>query len=351
MVGRLILIAAFYACSAFAWTPDPIVAFRKDQHLLVSPDSHAFIEALKTAAWPFSNIQRIQVEQAIRTFADRLRASSKYGDDLQISWALYQSERLPPLRSFPGAAEYFENQKSIPVFVATIQKPGGAMLGFVAASILKRNNGDLEAIAEYIVSPGGNGLGGELMMFLENQFAQSFEIKKMYAEMEWAGREYWARPQFRFALSPLQPKVTMNGQQVPYPFLMQSNFRKFLGERGLSEADLYIASGNSVLPFDWNKMLSPADIRMVKRLDGGKVSVQTLKSFDFVKNEWLDVGAAFLLSDYHTKADRDDGIRVAGKAYSNSAMPPWFGVIDFSCTGDLARVKAHNPTDLRLVSP
>ncbi|MGE3759660.1 MAG: hypothetical protein AB7H97_17975, partial [Pseudobdellovibrionaceae bacterium] len=126
------------------------------------------------------------------------RIHSLKNSDFNLTWSVFRTGRKPVFLTFPGGRDHFATAATYPVFLATIQNSKDEMHGFFAVTFLKSQDGTQEAIIEYIMTDNSGSLGEDILMFLKEEFSAAFGISKLYAEMEWAGREYWARPQFGF---------------------------------------------------------------------------------------------------------------------------------------------------------
>jgi hypothetical protein len=207
----------FSSLSIFA---DTLEVLTKDSELLSSPDSKSFRDSLSRVAWPFK-IKKEKIDYILSEFIEKFQSGKN--DDFEISWSVYESQRKPFFLSFPGAIEYFQSQNKMPVFLSAIQL-NKKVVAFFAVTFLISKAGGHEAIIEYIMSPNSGGIGEKILLLLKGEFTTAFNLSKLYAEMEWRGREYWARPLFNFTLSDLQPIVCLNGCEIKFEDLIKRNF-------------------------------------------------------------------------------------------------------------------------------
>lgn len=312
----------FYVLAASA---GPLESFEQDSKLLSSPDSKAFVASLKPAVWPFRDVAKTAAIDTLHNFLTHIH--SLKNSDCNLTWSVFRTSRKPVFLSFPGSDSHFAAAATNPVFLATIQS-SERMHGFFAVTFLKARDGGQDAIIEYIMTSNGEDIGEEILLFLKNEFSAVFKISNLYAEMEWAGREYWARPEFGFGLSELQPQVVVNGVEIPFRRMMRGNFANFLKRHSLSAEDLIIAGGGRTFPFSWNDIQDPGDVRLVMAKDLRRISVGVLKAHGTTQHRRLHVGKAFLLANHQVE---DGQVLIGGKAYSDSAMPPWFGVVSSNC--------------------
>jgi len=324
------IVILLYTLTVAAAPTEPLSAFGRDAGLLTSPDSRTFISSLQSRNWPFATIDKANIAGGMELFSHRVQ-SDKLNKDLTLSWSIYETGKTPIFLSFPGADDYFDREVRHPVFLATLQSSSGAMKAFFAVTLLKNKAGSQEGIIEYIMSPNGDGLAEEILLFLKHEFSSLFHLTKLYAELEWAGREYWARPQFGFALSDLQPIVLVNDSQTTFRELVRQNFGRFLQDHAISPQDLWMTKEGQEIEFDWSKLQSPADLLTIRAKNKKKIVVEALKAHNRIQRRLLNVGPAFLLASHQEKTGQSVRISVGGKAYSDSAMPPWFGVLESGC--------------------
>lgn len=318
---RRFFLIALLSGGFFSYAADPASRLQSEGRLLISPDSRAFVGALQPAQ-VFTKVEKDQLAKQMDSLAANLRSP--------IIWETYLTAKPSVFMSFPGASEHFDARERYPIVLGTIQSPSNSLTGFFAVTLLTTKTADREAVVEYIISPNGNGAAEALLLFLKDGFSKALNVKKLYAELEWAGREFWSQPQFGFELSALQPSVRIHGRDSSFAELIQFNFSNFLKEHSLSTSDLRIVRDGKIADFDREQIVSPGYLRLVQRKDGQKVSVTVLKSFELVQQRLLHVGPAFMLAD-HTVKNGTSPVTVGGQPKSLSALPSWFGVIHNRC--------------------
>jgi hypothetical protein len=109
----------------------------------------------------------------------------------------------------------------------------------------------------------------------------------------------------------------------------------FLKKYSLNENELIVIENNIEKPFAINNIHSPADLLTVQKRDGRKIKVNALIAHELNQKKLLHVGTAFLLGNHISHNDQSDKVTIGNKPYSDSAMPPWFGVIKSNICQDL----------------
>lgn len=183
--------------------------------------------------------------------------------------------------------------------------------------------------------------------------SQSLGLEKIYAELEWAGREYWARPEFGFELSPSQPRVIVEGEERSFDDLIRFNLANFLEQNALNPQELVVETEDGIQPFELKNVGSAADLLGLRRRNNQRIAVEVLKHHKDVKSRPLHVGRAFLMANHAPRSDQKTAVTVSGKSYSDSAMPSWFGVIHTGCDGKLVanREKLRKPAGRKRNAP
>ena len=302
---------------------DVVTALRQNPYFSMSAGSKIFLRRLQKAPWPFLDVSESSFEELIRKLNGRIP------EDYEVDWSIYRTRRKAAILSLVGSSGHFFHEGSHIVLVATIRDPSNRMVGFFATTFLHTLDHAREAYIDYVVAPNGDGLGREILAFLRREFSQTFALRSLYAELEWAGREYWARPEFGFRPSPLQPTVMYGGRRVSFEVLMVFNFAGFMRAHGIIDRDLCLRQEDgSEIPFDISQTNSPSMLRCIRRRDGQRVLVGVLKSPSHIQPRRLHFGHAFMVSDYHPRKDQLIRVRMGGIDYSDTAMPPWFGVTD-----------------------
>lgn len=306
---------------AVATSADLVTTLKTDAYFLMSPGSKTFFRRLQKSPWPFLDVSESSAEELMH------RLAVKIPDGFQVEWSVYRTRRRPTVLNFVGSGNHFMHEGTRPVIVATIRSANARIVGFFAITFLNTQDQVREAHIDYIVAPNGNGLARDVLMFIRQDFSAVFHLRTLYAELEWAGREYWARPEFGFRLSPLQPSVMYDGRKVSYEVLLLFNFGAFMRAHNVIDRDLCLhLTDGSVIPFDVHYTNSPSLIRCVRRRDGQRVAVNVLKSSENIQPRRLHFGHAFMVSDHQPRKDQLIRVRMGGIDYSDAAMPPWFGV-------------------------